>query len=198
MITARHRLKDMTKKSFITIGRMDTCDIHASIAGASRLHCYLQYGDGFDGRGWYVLDKASTQGTFVNKNEVPKSVFFKIRSGSIIQITSKSFTFISSLIPNCFQLFPTANLESNFHLYLEGTDDTLQPKTVVAAEVQYGGQPRSPESNFIEELKAKNERSFEKDPIGVLSRYCEREGLEFKLTRLASDKEEKGYSYSFE
>jgi adenylylsulfate kinase-like enzyme len=34
---------------------------------------------------------SSTQGTFVNKKEVPKGVYYKARSGSIIQITSKQF-----------------------------------------------------------------------------------------------------------
>lgn len=93
VISGRHVLKELAKKSYLTIGRMDTCDIQSNIPGASRLHCYLQYGDGFDGRAWYVYDKASTQGTFLNKKEIPKNVYYKVKSGSVIQITSKSKVF---------------------------------------------------------------------------------------------------------
>jgi hypothetical protein len=93
VISKRIVMNELTKKSYLTVGRMDTCDIQASIPGASRLHCYLQFGDGFEGRGWYVFDKASTQGTFVNKKEVPKGVYYKAKSGSIIQITSRFYKY---------------------------------------------------------------------------------------------------------
>lgn len=57
---------------------------------------------------------------------------------------------------------------------------------------------KSPEPNFIDELKAKTERSFEKDPVKILSQFCEREGIEFKLSKLTSDDKEKNYTYAFE
>ncbi|KAI6177365.1 hypothetical protein M3Y97_00899100 [Aphelenchoides bicaudatus] len=176
VISARHKLKELAKKSYITIGRMDTCDIEASIPGASRIHCYLQFGDGFEGRGWYLYDPASTQGTFVNKKEVPKKVYYRCRAGSIIRIT-----------------------KSNFQLFLDGTD-----QQAVKAKPAEETQSKSPEPNFLDELKAKTERSFEKDPFSMLSKFCEREGLEFKFTKLAGDEKEKkkekgvGITYAFD
>lgn len=103
VIAARYKLKELAKGSYITVGRLDNCDITASIPGASRVHCYLQYGDGFDGRGWYVYDKSSTQGTFVNKQEVPKGVYYKARAGSIIQITSKQLFIRFALFQSIFR-----------------------------------------------------------------------------------------------
>lgn len=82
-------------------------------------------------------------------------------------------------------------VESNFHLFLDGTDEKAKPENPDTLEL------KSPEPNFIDELKARTARSFEKDPIGVLSRFCEREGLEFKLSRVTSDDKEI-VAYTFE
>lgn len=78
-------------------------------------------------------------------------------------------------------------------MFLEGTDQKIQ-KTTPAEDTQR----RSPEPNFLDELKAKTERSFEKDPLSMLSKFCEREGLEFKFSKLAGDGKEKGFTYAFE
>ncbi|CAD5222397.1 unnamed protein product [Bursaphelenchus xylophilus] len=97
------------RKSYVTIGRAEICDIKVQVTEASRIHCYLQYGEAFDGRGWYVYDKGSTHGTFINKQELPKNVFYKAKPGSIIQIA-----------------------KANFHLFLTGSDE----KTEREAEVK--------------------------------------------------------------
>jgi hypothetical protein len=84
-------------------------------------------------------------------------------------------------------------LESNFHLFLDGDDEKSKPEQTNEETIQF----KSP-TNFIDELKAQTERSFEKDPVGVLSRFCEREGLEFKFSKLTSDEKDKCYRYAFE
>ena len=52
------RLADLAAtKSFLRVGRAENCDIVVTgVAGASRIHCYLQFGESTDGRGWYAYD----------------------------------------------------------------------------------------------------------------------------------------------
>lgn len=84
------RLRDLAaKKSYVTVGRAEVCDIKTGLAESSRIHCYLQYGEAFDGRGWYVIDKGSLHKTYVNKQELPRNVYYRAKSGSMIQLTSK-------------------------------------------------------------------------------------------------------------
>lgn len=78
-------------------------------------------------------------------------------------------------------------------MFLEGTDKKIQ-NTMPAEDPQR----KSPEPNFLDELKAKTERSFERDPLSMLSKFCEREGLEYKFAKLAGEEKEKGCTYAFE
>ncbi|CAD5217819.1 unnamed protein product [Bursaphelenchus okinawaensis] len=98
------KLKDVAgRKSYVTIGRAEVCDIRVDVSEASRIHCYMQYGEAFDGRGWYVFDKGSTHGTYINKQELPKGVFFRAKPGSVLQIA-----------------------KANYHLFITGTDEKIE------------------------------------------------------------------------
>ncbi|KAI6188584.1 hypothetical protein M3Y98_00370200 [Aphelenchoides besseyi] len=167
VVVGQHKLTNLAaKKSYISVGRADICDIQTNIPGSSRLHCYIQYGEAFDGRGWYIYDRGSTHGTFVNKQELPKNVYYKARFGSVIQIT-----------------------KGNFHLFLSGSEETTSIRRP-SAELKS-------ERNF-EESQSKSTTSFEKDPMAVLSKYCEREGLEFHFSKVATDEKKGEVTYAFD
>ncbi|KAI6235036.1 hypothetical protein M3Y95_00008900 [Aphelenchoides besseyi] len=167
VLVGQHKLTNLTaKKSYISVGRADICDIQTNIPGSSRLHCYIQYGEAFNGRGWYIYDRGSTHGTYVNKQELPKNVYYKAHFGSVIQIT-----------------------KGNFHLFLSGSDETKSTRKPPTESKSEGNS---------EESQTKSTTSFEKDPMAVLSKYCEREGLEFHFTKVATDEKKGEIAYAFD
>lgn len=85
------RLEELVAdKTFASVGRGELCDIRLNLAGASRMHCFLQYGQSEEGKGWHIVDRNSTHGTFLNKHELVKDKYRLVKSGSVVQITSMS------------------------------------------------------------------------------------------------------------
>jgi pSer/pThr/pTyr-binding forkhead associated (FHA) protein len=70
------------QKEFVTVGRLDTCDIQPEHPSLSRYHAILQYSNGADDssmkEGFYLYDLSSTHGTFLNKNKIEPNKFVHV------------------------------------------------------------------------------------------------------------------------
>ncbi|TPX63603.1 hypothetical protein SpCBS45565_g06503 [Spizellomyces sp. 'palustris'] len=73
------------------LGRLPICDIELEHASISRYHAVIQFkGDGTA----YVYDLGSTHGTFLNKSELPKGSYQRLRVGDMLRFGASSRTYI--------------------------------------------------------------------------------------------------------
>jgi pSer/pThr/pTyr-binding forkhead associated (FHA) protein len=90
---ARIRFKDraIEIKRVITIGRDPKSDIVIKDDPlVSRRHAIIEKEDNV----YYITDKGSTNGTYVNNNPIPKCEKYKLKRGSVIQIGKTKLTMI--------------------------------------------------------------------------------------------------------
>jgi len=70
------------QNEFVTIGRLDTCDIQPEHPSLSRYHAILQYSNGADDtsikEGFYLYDLNSTHGTFLNKGKIESNKYVHV------------------------------------------------------------------------------------------------------------------------
>ena len=90
---ARIRFKDraIEIKRVITIGRDPKSDIVIKDDPlVSRRHAIIEKEDNV----YYITDKGSTNGTYVNNNPIPKYKQYKLKRGAVIQIGKTKLTMI--------------------------------------------------------------------------------------------------------
>uniref|UniRef100_A0A0K0EFI2 FHA domain-containing protein n=1 Tax=Strongyloides stercoralis TaxID=6248 RepID=A0A0K0EFI2_STRER len=80
------KLNESKNISYFTIGRMPENDIVMLHPSISRVHAIIQYGDGDDGIGYYIIDNASAHKTKLNRKVLDPKKFVKLRNGFNIQL----------------------------------------------------------------------------------------------------------------
>lgn len=79
---------DLTTKSFHVFGRLPSCDITMEHPSLSRYHAVVQHCNTPSDKhsiGWYLYDLDSTHGTWINKNKIKPSTFYKLKVGHVIK-----------------------------------------------------------------------------------------------------------------
>ncbi len=82
---------DLDKKPFYLFGRMEGCDVIMEHPSISRYHAVVVYRgkstneNSTKSEGFYIMDLGSTHGTFVNKTELDKNVYFRLRVGYLVK-----------------------------------------------------------------------------------------------------------------
>uniref|UniRef100_A0A0K0F7C3 Kanadaptin (inferred by orthology to a human protein) n=1 Tax=Strongyloides venezuelensis TaxID=75913 RepID=A0A0K0F7C3_STRVS len=72
--------------TYFTIGRLPENDIVMLHPSISRVHGIIQYGNGSDGIGYYIMDNDSAHKTKLNRNVLDPRKFIKLRNGFNIQL----------------------------------------------------------------------------------------------------------------
>ncbi|KAL3100466.1 hypothetical protein niasHT_021913 [Heterodera trifolii] len=164
------RLHDSAhQKSFWSIGRFEPCDIKLEHPSVSRFHAILQYGECVKGRpGWFIFDMNSTHGVRLNKQPLKKRTYVPLHNGFVFQIAGSSRLFTVCGGPKSEQKE-------------EENKEKAQP--MGKTENKKDGEE---EGEGEEEQQL---RYYEKDPLGWLQKYFEREGLpmHFQFTKSSSD-----------
>ncbi|KND01312.1 uncharacterized protein SPPG_03122 [Spizellomyces punctatus DAOM BR117] len=85
-----HRTPSISKPMLV-VGRLPICDIELEHASISRYHAVIQFkGDGTA----YVYDLGSTHGTFLNKSELPKGSYQRLRVGDMLRFGASTRIYI--------------------------------------------------------------------------------------------------------
>ncbi|XP_014253139.1 kanadaptin [Cimex lectularius] len=90
------RTIELNDKPFVSIGRVEGCNIDMAHPTVSRFHAILQYRgvpDGENEKGFYLYDLGSTHGTFLNKYRIKSKVYVRIRVGHILKFGASSRLF---------------------------------------------------------------------------------------------------------
>jgi len=83
----RFRNRSININRMISIGRDERCEICIKDDPlVSRRHALLEK----EGEHYYVMDKGSTNGTYLNKNPLPKCERVRITSGDVITVGKTS------------------------------------------------------------------------------------------------------------
>uniref|UniRef100_A0A0N5BVT2 FHA domain-containing protein n=1 Tax=Strongyloides papillosus TaxID=174720 RepID=A0A0N5BVT2_STREA len=80
------KLNESKNKTYFTIGRLPENDIVMLHPSISRVHSIIQYGDGSDGIGYYIMDNDSAHKTKLNRKVLDPRKFIKLRNGFNIQL----------------------------------------------------------------------------------------------------------------
>ncbi|CEF67896.1 Kanadaptin [Strongyloides ratti] len=80
------KLNKSKNTSYFTIGRMPENDIVMLHPSISRIHSIIQYGNGDDGIGYYIMDNSSAHKTKLNRKVLDSGKFTKLRNGFSIQL----------------------------------------------------------------------------------------------------------------
>ena len=115
---------DISHKSYIVFGRIDSCDVILEHPSASRYHAVLQYlpprrrGDGESDEepsppthsllasipteaGHYIYDLGSTHGTFLNKTKISPRCYCRVRVGQMLKFGGSSRLFLLEVGSQC-------------------------------------------------------------------------------------------------
>uniref|UniRef100_A0A183C259 FHA domain-containing protein n=1 Tax=Globodera pallida TaxID=36090 RepID=A0A183C259_GLOPA len=158
---------DAHQKSFWSIGRFEPCDIKLEHPSVSRFHAILQYGECVRGRpGWYLFDLNSTHGVRLNKQSIKKRAYVPLHNGFVFQIAGSS------------RLFTVC-----------GGPSRVQKEEGTAEKAPEGKAENIAKAEGEEEELEEGHRFYEKDPMGWLQKYFEREGasMHFQFTKSAPD-----------
>uniref|UniRef100_A0A915DHG1 FHA domain-containing protein n=1 Tax=Ditylenchus dipsaci TaxID=166011 RepID=A0A915DHG1_9BILA len=171
VVVEQIQLHSLKNESFLCIGRFPPSDIQLDHPSVSRHHCILQYGNLVEQAGWYLFDMGSTHGTKLNKKPAKKHCYIHLRPGYVFQIAGCS----SRVFSFCGKGGIGANEPAE-------SSETKQQQGPAAKEVE-----ESKSENGEDGANKAEQKYFEKDPIGWLDKYFEREGLpmNYQYTRPA-------------
>lgn len=104
-----------------TIGRDQSSGIYIADRYVSRRHAAIQYIDGIEDKGFYLIDFSSTNGTFLNGEQIYQPR--KLKDGDRIRLGSMTFSFFMNLTPP--QVLPKVAVELLMQLVprKDGTDN---------------------------------------------------------------------------
>ncbi|KAI1715672.1 FHA domain-containing protein [Ditylenchus destructor] len=172
IVAEKIELHSLKNGSFLCIGRFPPSDIQLEHPSVSRYHCILQYGKLVDDPNWYIYDLGSTHGTRLNKKPLKKHSYTPLRHGYVFQIagSSRVFSFYGE----------------------DEADDDQPPVTEKPVQGPADNDVKSVGSEDVndaaQDAETKTEaKYYEKDPIGWLDKYFEREGLPMNFQYTKSD-----------
>ncbi|MFH4977426.1 hypothetical protein AB6A40_004135 [Gnathostoma spinigerum] len=187
--------------TFITVGRLPSCDIHLEHPSISRYHCILQYGgDRLDkkGLGWYLYDLGSTHGTRANKVRIRSHQYVRIRVGYVVQFggSTRIMTLCGPKTDMDEELdcSPTELLKKKAakeKLTKKSVEERKRMETSVEWEANSENDGISWGMEYDEEMAYAQARSdneiedqearYRDDPLKTLSKFYDREGFDMKF-----------------
>lgn len=193
---------DLSKKSYHVVGRLPTCDIPLANPTISRYHAIFQYrpkDSEQDGKGLYLYDLGSTQGTFWNGSRIKPKVYVRVRGGHFLRFGCSQRKYILQA-PSDDQeeesAFSVAELKERRRLELEkraqmddldesSRSEKKNRESTESAEegINWGMREDADEETDLTEnpyASGINEELYLDDPKKTLRGWFEREGYELQ------------------